>query len=114
MRLPTALTMPARYGALVGGAMPLLAFPAPDLWFVAWFGLVPGLWLIQRSPSAREAAVRGWWLGTGYYLAAMWWLAPEIEPGVLIVTCVFGVLLAPFGAAVGGQARTRVRRLPRL
>src|SRR5487761_1210506 len=100
MRLPTALTRPARYGALVGGAVPLLAFPAPDLSLVAWVGLVPGLLLIQRSPSAREAAVRGWWLGAGYYLAAMYWLAPEIGPGVLIVAVVFGVLLAPFGVAV--------------
>ena len=100
MRLPTALTRPARYGALAGGAVPLLAFPAPDLSLVAWFGLVPGLLLIQRSPSAREAAVRGWWLGAGYYLAAMYWLAPEIGPGVLIVAVVFGVLLAPFGVAV--------------
>jgi apolipoprotein N-acyltransferase len=117
MRLPTALTRPARYGALAGGAVPLLAFPAPGLWFVAWFGLVPGLWLIQRSPSAREAAARGWWLGTGYYLAAMWWLAPEIGPGVLIVAVVFGVLLAPFGVAVWALLRppvTAVRALAAL
>ena len=108
MRLPTAMTRPARYGAFAGGALPLLAFPAPDLSFVAWIGLVPGLLLIQRSPSAREAAVRGWWLGAGYYLAAMYWLAPEIGPGVLIVAVVFGVLLAPFGVAVRALLRPPV------
>jgi apolipoprotein N-acyltransferase len=109
MRLPTALTRPARYGALVAGALPpLLAFPAPDLAMLAWFGLVPGLVLIQRSPSAREAAVRGWWLGTGYVLAAQYWLAPEIGPAVLIVAVVFGALLAPFGVAVRALLRPPV------
>ncbi len=108
MRLPTAMTRPARYGALIAGAVPLLAFPAPDLSLVAWFGLVPGLLLIQRSPSAREAAVRGWWLAAGYYLAAMYWLAPEIGPGVLIVAVVFGVLMAPFGVAVWALLRPPV------
>jgi apolipoprotein N-acyltransferase len=100
MRLRKAATRPARYGALVAGAVPLLAFPAPDLEILAWFGLVPGLLLIHRSPSAREAAVRGWWLGTGYLVAALYWLAPEIGPAVLIVAIVFGALLAPFGGAV--------------
>lgn len=108
MRLPTATTRPARYGALVAGAVPLLAFPAPDLSLVAWFGLVPGLLLIHRSPSAREAAVRGWWLAAGYDLAAMYWLAPEVGPGVLIVAVVFGVLMAPFGVAVWALLRPPV------
>jgi apolipoprotein N-acyltransferase len=97
-RAPTALRRPARWGALLAGALPLLAFPAPNLSVLAWFGLVPGLLLISRSPSGREAAVRGWWLGCGYFVAAMWWLAPEIGPAVLIVAVVFGVLMAPFGA----------------
>jgi apolipoprotein N-acyltransferase len=86
----------------------LLAFPAPNLEILAWFGLVPGLLLIQRSPSAREAAVRGWWLGTGYLVAALYWLSPEIGPAVLIVAIVFGVLLAPFGVAVWALLRPPV------
>ena len=97
---PQALRRPARWGALLAGALPLLAFPAPNLSVLAWFALVPGLLLISRSPSGREAAVRGWWLGCGYFVAAMWWLAPEIGPAVLIVAVVFGVLMAPFGAVV--------------
>jgi apolipoprotein N-acyltransferase len=108
MHLRKAVTRPARYGALVAGAVPLLAFPAPNLEILAWFGLVPGLLLIHRSPSAREAAVRGWWLGTGYIVAALYWLAPEIGPAVLIIAIVFGVLLAPFGAAVWALLRPPV------
>ena len=96
--VPRTLRHPARWAALaVGAVVPLLAFPAPDLSVVAWFGLVPGLLVIRRSPSAREAAVRGWWLGCGYIVAAMYWLWPEIGPAVVLVAVVFGVLQAPFG-----------------
>src|ERR1700744_3689653 len=87
---PAALRQPGRWAALVAGAVPLLAFPAPDLSVVAWFGLVPGLLLIRRAPSAREAAVRGWWLGCGYIVAAMYWLWPEIGPAVGLGAAVFG------------------------
>src|SRR6201994_3670575 len=104
--VPGSLRHPARGAALaVGAVVPLLAFPAPDLSVVAWFGLVPGLLVIRRSPSAREAAVRGWWLGCGYIVAAMYWLAPEIGPAVLLVAAVFGVLQAPFGVAAWALLR---------
>jgi len=92
------LRKPARYAALVAGALPLLAFPALNWWPLAWCGLVPGLLLIHRAPSAREGAVRGWWLGCGYFLATMYWLFPELGPAVLLVAIVFGALLGPFGA----------------
>jgi apolipoprotein N-acyltransferase len=103
--LPLAWRRPARWASLVAGAVPLLAFPAPDLSVLAWFALVPGLLLIRRAPSAREAAVRGWWLGSGYLVAAMYWLAPEIGPGLLLVAAVFGVLLTPFGLAAWALLR---------
>jgi apolipoprotein N-acyltransferase len=86
------LAKPVRYAALVSGALPLLAFPSPNLEFIAWFGLVPGMLAIRAAPDWREAAVRGWWFGTGYLLAALYWLAPEIGPGLLLVAAVVGVL----------------------
>ncbi|MGA2829562.1 MAG: apolipoprotein N-acyltransferase [Streptosporangiaceae bacterium] len=99
-RLPRSLRRAARWGSLVAGALPLLAFPPADLSYLAWFALVPGMLLIHRAPSAREAAIRGWWLGCGYFVAAMYWLAPEIGPAVIIVAIVFGALLGPFGKIV--------------
>jgi len=77
---------------LLCGALLVLAFPA-------WFGLVPGLVLIVRSPTAREGGIRAWWLGAGYLIAALYWMAPEIGPAVLLVGAVFGVLWVPFGVA---------------
>jgi apolipoprotein N-acyltransferase len=89
----------ARRLMLLLGALLVLAFPAPNLEWLAWFGLVPGLLLIGRSPTAREGAMRAWWLGAGYLIAALYWMAPEIGPGVLLVAAVFGVLWVPFGVA---------------
>jgi apolipoprotein N-acyltransferase len=88
------LTRPVRWLSLVAGALPVLAFPAANLEFVAWFGLVPGLLLMRAAPGRREAAVRGWWFGTGYLLAGLYWLAPAIGPGLLLVAAVFGALWA--------------------
>jgi len=84
---------------LLLGALLILAFPAPNLEFLAWFGLVPGLVLIVRSPTAREGGIRAWWLGVGYLIAALYWMAPEIGPAVLLVGAVIGVLWVPFGLA---------------
>jgi len=84
---------------LLCGALLVLAFPAVNFEYLAWFGLVPGLILIVRSPTAREGGIRAWWLGTGYLIAALYWMAPEIGPAVLLVAAVFGVLWVPFGVA---------------
>jgi apolipoprotein N-acyltransferase len=84
---------------LLLGALLILAFPAPNLEFLAWFGLVPGLVLIVRSPTAREGGMRAWWLGAGYLIAALYWMTPEIGPAVLLVGAVIGVLWIPFGVA---------------
>jgi apolipoprotein N-acyltransferase len=84
---------------LLCGAWLILAFPAPNLEFLAWFGLVPGLVLIVRSPTAREGGRRAWWLGAGYLIAALYWMAPQIGPAVLLVGAVIGVLWVPFGVA---------------
>ena len=93
------LTRPARYAALLAGAVPVLAFPALDLEFVAWFGVVPGLLLLRAAPTGREAAVRGWWFGTGYLLAALYWLVPNLGPALLLVVIVLGLPWAGVGYA---------------
>ena len=103
-----ALTWPARYAALAAGALPVLAFPAPNLEFLAWFALVPGLLLMRASPSAREAGVRRWWFGAGFIFAAHYWLLPNIGPALLLVAIVLGALwsrsrLAP-GRCCGRQS----------
>ncbi|GAA1541623.1 apolipoprotein N-acyltransferase [Actinomadura kijaniata] len=90
----------ARIVAAVAGALPLLAFPAPGLGWLAWVALVPGILVIRAAASVREAAARGWWFGAGYLLAALYWTLPNIGPGLLLVALVFGAPWAAWGAAV--------------
>ncbi len=104
-----SLRQPVRYAALLAGALPVLAFPDANLEFLAWFGLVPGLLLMARAPRPREAAVRGWWFGTGYLLAAMYWLAPNLGPGLLIVAIVLGFLWSGVGLAARATLAPPVR-----
>jgi len=99
---------PARYAALAAGIIPVLAFPAPNLEFLAWAGLVPGLALMRGAPSRREGWVRGWWFGAGYLLAAMYWLAPNIGPALLLVALVFGFGWSAVGLAVWSLLRPPV------
>ena len=102
------LARPLRWAALLAGALPVLAFPAPNLEFLAWFGLVPGLLIIRAAPSAREAAVRGWWFGTGFMLAADYWLAPNIGPGLLLAAVAFGLLWTPLAVSARALLRAPV------
>ncbi|MCX4750833.1 apolipoprotein N-acyltransferase [Kitasatospora sp. NBC_01287] len=105
MPIRTALAVPARYGSLAAGMLPVLAFPALDLAPLAWVGLLPGLLLFRAAPRAREAAVRGWWFGTGYVLAAMYWLLPSVGPALPVIALVFGVLQTGLGAATWALLR---------
>src|SRR5262252_635960 len=106
-----ALTKPARYAVLAAGALPVLAFPAPNLEFLAWAGLVPGLALMRSAPTRHEGWIRGWWFGIGYLLAAMYWLAPNIGPALLLVAVVFGFLWSAVGLAVWSLLRPPVTPL---
>jgi apolipoprotein N-acyltransferase len=102
-----ALTKPIRYAALAAGVLPVLAFPAANLEFLAWFGLVPGLLIMRAAPSAREAAVRGWWFGAGFIMAAHYWLAPNIGPALLLVAIVLGALWIPVAVSTWLLLRPR-------
>ena len=105
MAILRGLAKPVRYAALLAGALPALAFPDPNLEFLAWFALVPGLLLIRAAPGAREAAVRGWWFGAGFLMANMYWLAPVLGPGLLLVAILLGALWT--GVAVAAWALLR-------
>ncbi|GAA2105709.1 apolipoprotein N-acyltransferase [Actinomadura alba] len=103
-RIHTLLALPA-------GALPLLTFPRVGADWLAWGILVPGLLIIRSAPGARTAAVRGWWFGAGYLLAALYWTIPNIGPGLLLVAAVFGALWAGWGLAAWATLRVPVRPL---
>jgi apolipoprotein N-acyltransferase len=107
---PRGLPRTAWYGgALLCGALPVLAFPAPSWSWLAWFGLVPGLLLMRSASSAGRGALTGWWFGAGYLLAALYWLIPNLGPGLLPIVAILGVLWGAAGAACQVLLRAPLR-----
>jgi apolipoprotein N-acyltransferase len=91
---------PVRWLSFLAGALTvILIFPGPSLSYLAWFALVPAMILFTRAATTREAVARGWWFGAAYLIAMLYWMAPEIGPGLLLLGAVFGWMWSPFAVA---------------
>lgn len=90
----------ARTAALVAGAVPVLSFPTPAWWWLAWFALVPMLLVIRSAPSGREAAIRSWCSGTGFIFTMHHWLLPNLGPFIVPLSLALGALWLPWGRLV--------------
>ncbi|MFH8476778.1 apolipoprotein N-acyltransferase [Streptomyces sp. NPDC018000] len=86
--------------ALLAGALPALAFPAPSLWWLAYVGLVPWLLLIRSAGTGRRAALDGWLGGIGYLIAVHHWLMPSLHVFIVVLAALLGLLWAPWGLLV--------------
>jgi len=103
--LRRALVRPFRYPVrwlsfFAGGVPAIVLFPAPSLSYLAWLGLVPAMVLFTRAATTREAIARGWWFGAAYLIAMLYWMAPEIGPGLVLLGAVMGWIWSPFAVAV--------------
>ncbi|MEV5593750.1 apolipoprotein N-acyltransferase [Streptomyces sp. NPDC052496] len=98
----SALTSPWARGAaaVVAGALPALAFPAPALWWLAYVALVPWILLARSACSNRRAALDGWLGGAGFILAVHHWLLPSLHVFLLVLAALLGLLWAPWGLLV--------------
>ncbi|MEU8576972.1 apolipoprotein N-acyltransferase [Streptomyces asoensis] len=92
------LTSPWRRTAVaaLAGALPVLAFPAPALWWWAYFALVPWILLARSAPTAGRAAYDGWGGGFGFMLAMHHWLLPSLNVFTLVIAALLGALWAPW------------------
>ena len=100
-RISRQLRYPMRWLSFLASGVPvILLFPAPSLSYLAWFALVPGMVLFTRAATTREAVARGWWFGAGYLIAMLYWMAPEIGPGLVLLGAVMGWMWSPFAVAV--------------
>jgi len=105
---------PVRWLAFFASAVPvILVFPGPSLSYLAWFALVPAMVLFTRAETTKEAIARGWWFGAGYLISMLYWMAPEIGPGLVLLGAVMGWMWSPFAVAVRRLLRPGVswRRL---
>lgn len=86
--------------AALAGALPLLAFPAPSLWWFAYVALVPWIALIRSAPTAKRAAYDGWAGGFGFMVGMHHWLLPSLSVFIFVIGALLGALWAPWGALV--------------
>jgi len=83
--------------AALTGALPVLAFPAPALWWWAYVALVPWMLLVRTAPSGRRALYEGWAGGFGFMLAMHHWLLPSLNVFTFVIAGLLGALWAPWG-----------------
>ncbi|KIF73387.1 acyltransferase, partial [Streptomyces sp. 150FB] len=92
--------------AVVAGALPALAFPAPSLWWFGYGALVPWMLLVRSAPTGRRAALDGWLGGLGFMVAVHHWLIPSLHVFTVVLAGLLGLLWAPWGwlvrATLGG------------
>ncbi|MGW0966075.1 apolipoprotein N-acyltransferase [Streptomyces sp. NPDC002516] len=93
------LVSPWRRGivAVLAGALPMLAFPAPSWWWFAYVALVPWMLLARSAPTGRRAAYDGWLGGFGFLLAVHHWLLPSLHVFLVVIAALLGALWAPWG-----------------
>ncbi|GGW44924.1 apolipoprotein N-acyltransferase [Streptomyces lucensis JCM 4490] len=93
------LTSPWRRStaAALAGALPVLAFPAPSLWWFAYVALVPWILLARSAPTGRRAACDGWCGGFGFLVAVHHWLLPSLHVFIFLIAVLMGALWAPWG-----------------
>lgn len=72
-----------RAAAVAAGLLPGLSFPEMDLWWCGFVGLVPLLLIVIGAPDRREAVVRAWLGGVGYFVFVHHWLTPTVGPFIL-------------------------------
>ncbi|MFB6605410.1 apolipoprotein N-acyltransferase [Streptomyces noursei] len=86
--------------AVLAGAVPALAFPAPSWWWLAYVALLPWLLLVRSARTARRAALYGWWGGAGFMVAVHHWLLPSLHVFIVVLALLLGALWAPWGVLV--------------
>ncbi|MBU6529974.1 apolipoprotein N-acyltransferase [Streptomyces mayonensis] len=86
--------------AVLAGALPVLAFPGPALWWWAYAALVPWILLLRTAPDGRRAAYDGWCGGFGFVLAMHHWLLPNLHVFTFVIAALLGVLWVPWGLLV--------------
>ena len=92
----------------LAGLLIAASFPPLRLYGLAWIGLVPFLWAVITSRSARDAALFGFAYGYLLTLGTIWWLSefggfPPLVIGVLV-----GYAFAFYGVVM----RNLIRRGP--
>jgi len=97
--------------ALFSAALLIVSFPDFDVWPLAWFALIPLLFVVARQPKTIAAFLLGWIFGTVFFFGSCYWLTysiihfggfspliayPMLVPGAVVL----GFFPATFAAAL--------------
>src|ERR1700722_1734861 len=63
----------------------------------------------RRRPGRPRCAAGGWGRAGGFFLAALYWLVPNVGPALLLIAVVFGALGTGFGVAAWALLRAPLR-----
>ena len=103
--------------AVFSAILLILAFPDFEFWFLAWVGLVPLLWAIEREKeSAARSFILGWIWGFIFFTGTCWWLtfapityaafpSPLAYFLLLCLTAVVSIFPGIFGAILSAFLR---------
>lgn len=100
-RPPLFVALPV---ALASGIALSLAFPPAAVWPVAFFAIVPLLWL-WRSSSTGRAVVVGLVFGVGVFGATLYWILRFGEMAWISLTLLSAASIATVGALAPGLVR---------
>jgi apolipoprotein N-acyltransferase len=80
---PPPLAWSTRLGALglatLSGILLFTSCASFDMWWNAWFALVPTLWLIDRADTPRRAMLAAWWCGIVANAGGFYWIIGLLE-----------------------------------
>lgn len=102
--------------AVISGVLLTAAFPKIELWWVAWFALVPLLFSL-KDQSPRKSFRLGFIAGIFHYLTLMYWLAYTMHtygrlpwslsvPVLFLLACYLALYIAAFSYAISFLCRT--------
>ncbi|MDQ2745756.1 MAG: apolipoprotein N-acyltransferase [Acidobacteriota bacterium] len=99
------MKLPSAFNSLLAVASAILlalAFPNFDLWFLAWFALVPLFYAIEREKhSIVKSFILGWIFGTLFFAGSCWWLTYSFTHYGGIPTWLAYILLLTIAGMVG-------------
>lgn len=104
--------------AVLAAVLLILAFPNFELWFTAWFALVPLMWAVEREKlSTARSFILGWLFGTIFFFGTCWWLTfapityaafpPWLAYGLMLIVA---VMVGVFPAIFAGVLAILLRR----
>jgi apolipoprotein N-acyltransferase len=91
--------------ALTTGIALSLAFPEPDLSFVAWIALVPLLLIVERDPRLGRGFLLGFVFGLGFFGALLIWIVNVGYVAWVILVVLQAAFAGLFGLAWAAASR---------